>query len=233
MNQKNIAKRIAIVGAGLGGLTAAGFLQRAGFAVKVYEQAPAFSRIGAGIILSANVCKVLRRLGLEEGLIAAGIKSQSYVSRAWDTGEVMAEFIFDAEHEQLYGGPYVHIHRGDLHAVLERGVTPGTIAFNHQLVDLRENRGATQLVFANGATAEADVVIGADGIRSKVREIPARAGAAAIRRRRRLSGDLSGGTAQRALHTGLHQMVGHRPPLPALLSHRAARRGLCHWRGAG
>ena len=171
MNQKNIAKRIAIVGAGLGGLTAAGFLQRAGFAVKVYEQAPAFSRIGAGIILSANVCKVLRRLGLEEGLIAAGIKSQSYVSRAWDTGEVMAEFIFDAEHERLYGGPYVHIHRGDLHAVLERGVTPGTIAFNHQLVDLRENGGATQLVFANGATAEADVVIGADGIRSKVREI--------------------------------------------------------------
>src|SRR6201996_6732218 len=91
-------KRIAVIGAGLGGLTAAGFLQRAGFAVKVYEQAPAFSRIGAGIILSANVCKVLRRLGLEDGLIAAGIKSQSYVSRAWDTGAVMAEFIFDAEH---------------------------------------------------------------------------------------------------------------------------------------
>ena len=106
-------KRIAVVGAGLGGLTAAGFLQRAGFAVKVYEQAPAFSRIGAGIILSANVTKVLRRLGLEEGLIAAGIKSQSYVSRAWDTGETMAEFVFDAEAERRYGGPYVHIHRGD------------------------------------------------------------------------------------------------------------------------
>src|SRR5581483_3096978 len=90
-------KRIAVVGAGLGGLTAAGFLQRAGFAVKVYEQAPTFSRIGAGIILSANVSKVLRRLNLEEGLVAAGIKSRSYVSRAWDTGEVMAEFVFDAE----------------------------------------------------------------------------------------------------------------------------------------
>ena len=220
------------MGAGLGGLTAAGFLQRAGFTVKVYEQAPAFSRIGAGIILSANVCKVLRRLGLEEGLIAAGVKSQSYVSRAWDTGEVMAEFIFDAEHERLYGGPYVHIHRGDLHAVLERGVTPGTIAFDHQLVDLRENGGATRLVFANGATAEADVVIGADGIRSKVREIllgpepPQFVGAVAYR------AIFPAASAQRALHTGLHQMVGHRPPLPALLSHRAARRGLCHRRGA-
>ena len=113
-------KRIAVIGAGLGGLTAAGFLQRAGFAVKVYEQAPTFSRIGAGIILSANVTKVLRRLGLEDGLIAAGIKSRSYVSRAWDTGATMAEFVFDADRERHYGGPYVHIHRGDLHAVLEK-----------------------------------------------------------------------------------------------------------------
>jgi 6-hydroxynicotinate 3-monooxygenase len=166
----NRNSRIAVVGAGLGGLTAAGFLQRAGFTVKVYEQAPAFSRIGAGIILSANVTKVLRRLGLEEGLIAAGIKSQQYVSRAWDTGEIMAEFVFDSVSERHYGGPYVHIHRGDLHAVLERGVAPGTIAFDHQLVDLQENNGSVRLFFTNGATADADIVIGADGIRSKVRE---------------------------------------------------------------
>jgi 6-hydroxynicotinate 3-monooxygenase len=170
MKQK---KRIAIIGAGLGGLTAAGFLQRSGFTVHVYDQAPAFSRIGAGIILSANVIKVLRRLGLEEGLIAAGIKSQSYVSRAWDTGEVMAEFIFDAEAERHYGGPYVHIHRGDLHAVLERGVTPGTIAFNHQLGGLEEVGDLVRLTFTNGTTIEADIVIGADGIRSKVREFVA------------------------------------------------------------
>ena len=167
MNQKN---RIAVVGAGLGGLTAAGFLQRAGFTVKIYEQAPAFSRIGAGIILSANVCKVLRRLGLEDGLIAAGIRSQSYVSRAWDTGEVMAEFVFDAAAERRYGGPYVHIHRGDLHAVLERGVAPGTIAFDRQVIELENNGPSMRLVFADGGTAEADIVIGADGIRSKVRD---------------------------------------------------------------
>jgi 6-hydroxynicotinate 3-monooxygenase len=168
MSRKN---RIAVIGAGLGGLTAAGFLQRSGFAVKVYEQAPTFSRIGAGIILSANVTKVLRRLGLADALIAAGIKSQSYVSRAWDSGEVMAEFVFDAKAEEHYGGPYVHIHRGDLHAVLEAGVAPGTIAFDHQLIDLRATSGgAMALVFANGAAAEADIVIGADGIRSKVRE---------------------------------------------------------------
>jgi 6-hydroxynicotinate 3-monooxygenase len=184
MNRKS---RIAVVGAGLGGLTAAGFLQRAGFAVKVYEQAPTFSRIGAGIILSANVTKVLRRLGLEDGLIAAGIKSRSYVSRAWDTGEIMAEFVFDADSERRYGGPYVHIHRGDLHAVLERGVAPGTIAFDHQLVDLQKTGKSMRLIFANGAATEADIVIGADGVRSKVREFflgptpPQFVGAAAYR----------------------------------------------------
>jgi 6-hydroxynicotinate 3-monooxygenase len=79
--------RIAVVGAGLGGLTVAGFLHRAGFPVTVYEQADAFSRIGAGIILSANVSKVLRRLDLERGLVEHGIKPDSFVSRAWDTGE--------------------------------------------------------------------------------------------------------------------------------------------------
>ena len=66
MNRKT---QIAVVGAGLGGLTVAGFLQRAGFPVTIYEQAPTFSRIGAGIILSANAMKVLRRLGVEDELI--------------------------------------------------------------------------------------------------------------------------------------------------------------------
>jgi 6-hydroxynicotinate 3-monooxygenase len=165
-------KRIAVIGAGLGGLTAAGFLQRAGFEVKVFEQAPTFSRIGAGIILSANATKVLRRLGLEGALFAAGIKPQSYVSRAWDTGETMAEFVFDAAAERHYGGPYVHIHRGDLHAVLAQGVAPGTVAFDHRLMDVKETgSGALRLTFENGAAAEADIVVGADGIRSKVRDV--------------------------------------------------------------
>jgi 6-hydroxynicotinate 3-monooxygenase len=179
--------RIAVVGAGLGGLSAAGFLQRAGFPVQVFEQAPAFSRIGAGIILSANVTKILRRLGVEQPLIEAGIKSQCYISRAWDSGETLYEIAFDAKTEHRFGGPYVHIHRGDLHGVLERVVTPGTIVFGHQLAGIDETGNAVRLIFGNGATAEADIVIGADGIRSKVREFvidrepPQFVGAAAYR----------------------------------------------------
>jgi 6-hydroxynicotinate 3-monooxygenase len=163
-------KRIAVVGAGLGGLSAAGFLQHAGFDVTVYEQAPSFSRIGAGIILSANVMKALRRLDAEGALVKAGIKPHSYISRAWDTGEKMYEIIFDAASEQRFGGPYLNIHRGDLHGALEHVVTPGTITFNSRLIDLKETSQSVRLVFDNGVETEADIVIGADGIRSKVRE---------------------------------------------------------------
>lgn len=165
-----LTTRVAVVGAGLGGLSVAGFLQRAGFPVTVYEQAPTFSRIGAGIILSANVTKALRRLGVEEALVDAGIKPHCYISRAWDTGETMYRIVFDAESEACYGGPYLNIHRGDLHAVLERVVTPGTIRFNHRLAELLETDKGVRLSFDNGETAEVDIVIGADGIRSTVRE---------------------------------------------------------------
>lgn len=162
--------RIAVVGAGLGGLSVAGFLQRAGFTVTIYEQAPTFSRIGAGIILSANVMKAFRRLGVERALVETGIKPNCYISRAWDTGETMYKIVFDAESEARFGGPYLNIHRGDLHTVLEQAVAPKTIAFNHRLVILEETSDSIRLIFESGVQAEADIVIGADGIRSKVRE---------------------------------------------------------------
>lgn len=168
MNRKT---RISVIGAGLGGLTVAGFLQRLGFPVKIYEQAPAFSRIGAGIILSANAMKVLRRLDAEQALINAGIKPDCYISRAWDTGETMYEIWFDKSSEQRYGGPYLNVHRGDLHEVLADVVLPGTIAFHHQLVGVDRVNDHFRLTFGNDTTTEADIIIGADGIRSKVRDV--------------------------------------------------------------
>src|ERR1700689_2148349 len=146
----NTNRRVAVIGAGLGGLSVAGFLQRAGFHVTVYEQASTFSRIGAGIILSANVMKALRRLGVERALVETGIKPHCYISRAWDTGERMYEIIFDATSEERFGGPYLNIHRGDLHAFLEKVVPRGTIPFNHPLIDLGEPSHSMRLVFENG-----------------------------------------------------------------------------------
>jgi 6-hydroxynicotinate 3-monooxygenase len=180
-------KRIAVIGAGLGGLSVGGFLQRAGFDVKIYEQAPTFSRIGAGIILSANAMKAFRRLQVEDDLLRTGIKPRGYISRTWDTGDTMYEIVFDAQNEAHFGGAYLNVHRGDLHAIIQKVVTPGTIAFNHRLVDLEESSESTLLIFENGVRADVDLVIGADGIHSTVRgfllgpEPPRFIGAAAYR----------------------------------------------------
>jgi 6-hydroxynicotinate 3-monooxygenase len=114
--------------------------------------------------------KVLRRLGIESALVETGIKPHAYISREWDTGETLYEIVFDAASERRFGGPYLNIHRGDLHGVLERVVTPGTIAFNHRLVGLDESGKGVRLTFENGLRVDVDLVIGADGIRSKVRE---------------------------------------------------------------
>jgi 6-hydroxynicotinate 3-monooxygenase len=151
-------------------MTAAGLLQRSGFAVKVYEQAPAFSRIGAGIHLSSNVMLVMRGLGIENALSDIGLHPDAFVSRQWDTGEILFELPFDPASEAHYGAAYINVHRGDLHAVLESSLDPGTVAFGKKLRDIDQTGRAVGLDFEDGDRAEADLVIGADGVNSKVRE---------------------------------------------------------------
>jgi 6-hydroxynicotinate 3-monooxygenase len=162
--------RIAVIGAGLGGMTVAGLLQHRGFAVKVYEQAPAFSRIGAGIHLSSNVMLVMRHLGIEKTLSDIGLHPDAFVSRQWDTGEILFEMPFDPASEARYGAAYINVHRGDLHSVLESALVHGTVAFGKKLSHIDNAGSAVRLSFEDGGQAEADLIIGADGLNSKVRE---------------------------------------------------------------
>src|SRR5258708_13156746 len=132
--------RIAVVGAGLRCMTTAGLLQRAGFRVKIYEQAPGFSRIGAGIHLSANVMMVMRRLGIQQTLVDVGLTPDAFVSRKWDTGETLFELPLGPAREAHYGGPYINVHPADLPAVLESAPAPCPRALPPPLMPLQAPR---------------------------------------------------------------------------------------------
>jgi 6-hydroxynicotinate 3-monooxygenase len=162
--------RIAVIGAGLGGATVASLLHREGFQVRVYEQARTFERIGAGIHVSANVMKVLRHLDAEHRLSRIGIHPDMFTSRKWDTGEILFELPLGHTGERNYGASYITVHRHDLHAAILDRVQPGTIEFGRRLTDVRLDRDVAHLGFADGSVADAEVVIGADGVNSSLRE---------------------------------------------------------------
>jgi 6-hydroxynicotinate 3-monooxygenase len=161
--------KIAVVGAGLGGSAAAVLLQKQGFDVTVYEQAPAFERLGAAIHLGPNLVKVLRLMGLEDAFMKNCVSMKNWVSRKWDTGDVMLDYEIDGENR--FGAPYLQAHRGDFHAAITGAIKPGTVAFGKRLAGVDKNGAGVDLTFEDGTTAYADVVIGADGVKSKVREI--------------------------------------------------------------
>jgi 6-hydroxynicotinate 3-monooxygenase len=163
--------RIAIVGAGMGGLAAAAALRRVDLKVDVYEQAEQFTRLGAGIQVGCNAMKVLRALGLEQRLRQQSFYPRSWNNRDWRTGEVKFDMVFGESAEQKFGAPYLLAHRGDLHAALASAVPAQCIRLGHKLIGLDQTSDRLRLTFANGTTATADAVVGADGVHSIVRDI--------------------------------------------------------------
>jgi len=163
--------KIAVLGAGMGGLTMAGLLHRAGCDVTVYEQSKAFARVGAGIQMSPNAVRVLRALDLEEHIRSAAFQPRYWRNRAWDTGEMRFELPLGSEAEQRYGAPYLLGHRADLHAALLSRVPPERIMLDKRLTDLSQSTSGVTLSFADGTSAAADILIATDGLHSRVREI--------------------------------------------------------------
>lgn len=163
-------QKIAIVGAGLGGAAAATLLQKAGFQVDVYEQAPAFSRIGAGIHMGPNIMKIFRRMGIEQQLSEMGSHPDFWFSRDGASGDYLSRIPLGEFARKEYGAAYITVHRGDLHALQMSTIAPGTTHFNKCLTRLEETDTHVNLFFSDGTRSQADIVIGADGINSKIRE---------------------------------------------------------------
>ncbi|HUA53789.1 MAG TPA: FAD-dependent monooxygenase [Candidatus Sulfotelmatobacter sp.] len=164
--------RILIAGAGLGGLTAASCLMKAGHDVTVFEQAPALGEIGAGIQISANAMHVLDDLGLGAAIAATAVRPGAYVFRLHDTGEVISQFALADEHERLHKQPYNQLHRADFHDLLAaaaRAFKPDVVRLDSRVVGFEETASAVRVRLANGETVEGDLLIGADGVKSAVR----------------------------------------------------------------
>ena len=168
MNNPSLS--VAVIGAGIGGLAAAALLLRQGFGVRVYEQAPAFARVGAGIQMAPNAVKVLRALGVEDFLRRTAFRSERALSRVWDSGEITSDLPLGDAVETKFGAPYFFLHRADLHAAVASVVPEGLVQLKRKLTGFEQTERKVTLTFADGSHETADAVIAADGVHSLVRE---------------------------------------------------------------
>jgi salicylate hydroxylase len=174
-------KKIAIAGAGIGGLAAACCLLKAGHDVEVFEQAPELGEIGAGIQLSANPMHVLNDLGLGEAIAACSVRPGAYVFRLHDTGEVIGQFPLAKEHEATNGAPYNQLHRADLHNLLVakvKSLKSNVVRLNSRVTGFVESDDRVVVNLSDGSKATADILVGADGVKSAIRAQIAGAGSA-------------------------------------------------------
>ena len=161
--------KIAIVGGGLAGLAAAHALQTFGMKAEVFETAPALGEIGAAVNVSPQAVKALQAIGVGDQVAAVGNTSPGIYTRNMQTGEFLE---LNDRHKAAarYGAPYYTFHRADLLDALASGLDHGAIHLDHRLTRIAERSDRIGLAFANGTEVEAEIVIGADGVRSVIRQ---------------------------------------------------------------
>src|SRR5215470_5550661 len=158
---KDVALRAVVVGGGIGGVAAAVALARAGIDVQVHEQAQQLTEVGAGVSLAPNGLRMLERLGVGEGIRRVGSRYASAQLRLPDGRAVQHE-----PYQFAMAGQNIGIHRADLLALLAGQLPPGTVRTGHRCTGFSQDEVSATVGFADGSSAAADVVIGADGIHS-------------------------------------------------------------------
>ncbi len=164
--------RVLIAGGGIGGLTAALALLRRGIEVQVFEQAPALREVGAGVQVSANGARALAGLGLLPAVAAVSSEASGKEIRLWSTGQAWPLFDLGAESVRQYGFPYLTVFRPDLLDALATAVAqadPGVIRLGTRVIGFMQDDGGVTLHLEDGGRATGDVLIGADGIHSRIR----------------------------------------------------------------
>ena len=160
---------IAIVGGGIGGISAALSLLRAGFDVHVYEQTGAVREAGAGIQISPNASRILRRLGIADESATQGVKPLALRQRRWNDGCTLRCTPLGLAVEDACGAPYYQSHRADLMEALLSRLPADRLHVGHRLTDVFDRGNHVEARFDNGRNITVDALVGADGIHSTVR----------------------------------------------------------------
>lgn len=163
------AMKVLISGAGIGGLTAALCFEKAGHEVQVFERSQALSEIGGGIQCGANALKVLDYLGLLPALKQVAVAPERVDFRDSKTGSTLYSSVWGASYQTKYGAPYWHLHRADLQACLLRALRTD-INLGSAVERYIESPDGISIELADGRVFNGDCLVGADGIKSAVRE---------------------------------------------------------------
>ena len=165
--------KVLIAGAGIGGLTAALCLNKAGYDVRVFEQSTQLAEVGAGLQCGANALRVFEYLGLQEEIERIAVDPDRAEFKHYQTGETLYAMQWGKEYLDKYGVPYLHVHRHDLHSILATAFNQkqyNGISLNSKITSFTESEDSVTISLQNGERVKGDVLVGADGIRSAIRK---------------------------------------------------------------
>lgn len=162
--------RVVVAGGGIGGLALAIGLTARGVPVEVHEQARRFATVGDAINLTPNAVRALDHLGVGPQLRPLGYHPDLRINRQWDTGEATSVIPLGDDLQRTYGTPLMMLRRSDLVEALVAALPAGVVHLGRRVVDVTQDSDGATLVFDDGTTATGDLVVGADGIHSVVRD---------------------------------------------------------------